>query len=317
MHAAICTLFEGHYHYGVAALANSLYHQGYRGAIYVGYRGELPDWSSTASLNTTLNWPGSSTLLVKKDLVLNFLPLDTAYHLTNYKPDFMLQLWATVADSAKALFYFDPDIVVTTPWSLFEEWIGCGVALCEDVNSPLAKYHPTRIAWRRYFKDRGFSLQFKEAIYVNGGFVGVAVSDKTFLYNWQAIQEAMAPAIGGLSHSSFTAETPLPFAPFGKTDQDALNATVEAWNGIVSFVGKEGMAFKSGKPLMSHALGKTKPWLWRPLKQLIAGSPPRVVDRDYWRSANGPIVSQPLSAVKWRRITIQLAAFVGRFYSRN
>jgi hypothetical protein len=317
MTSCICTLFEGHYHYGVAALTNSLYYQGYRGAIFAGYRGTLPSWSAAAQENPALNWPGSRTLVVAEGLQLHFLPLDTDYHLTNYKPDFMLRLWSALANEATVMFYFDPDIIVTTPWSLFEQWVQCGVALCEDVNSPLSEYHPTRVAWRNYFGIRNFLLNFKEAIYANGGFVGVSKESRGFLTTWQQLQEAMAPAIGGLSHSAFSVADPLPFAPFGKTDQDALNASVEAWEGTVSFVGQEGMAFKSGTPIMPHALGKLKPWLRQPLLQSIAGQPPRLVDKYYWQFANDPIISQQAGLIWRRKLAIRIASLIGRFYSRN
>lgn len=39
MNEAKCIVFENHYHYGVAALSNSLFKHGVRGAFYVGYRG--------------------------------------------------------------------------------------------------------------------------------------------------------------------------------------------------------------------------------------------------------------------------------------
>ena len=318
MNSCICTLFEGDYHYGVAALINSLHSQGYRGEVYAGYRGALPAWSAAAMENLALAWPGSRTLQVDEKFQLHFLPLDTHYHFTNYKPDFMLQLWDSLASEAVAIFYFDPDIVVNAPWSVFEKWVTYGVSLCEDIHSPKAQHHPVREAWRLYFGSKGFHLAFKEAFYANGGFIGLSRKNKEFLLNWKAIQEAMASAIGGLGNS-FLSILPnsLPFAPFSIPDQDAMNATVEAWDGPVSFVDKAGMAFIPGSSLMSHAIGKGKPWVRKPFANIMGGNVPRQADRDYWRSANGPIISQPMGLIRRRQLAIQVAALVGRFYSRN
>lgn len=318
MNTSVCTLFEGHYHHGVAALVNSLHEQGYHGAVYVGYKGNLPAWSAAATENPALAWLGSRTLTIATDLQLHFLPLTTPHHLSNYKPDFMLRLWDGPARAAEAMYYFDPDIVVSTPWELFEEWVAAGVALCEDVNSPLGQFHPIRMKWRRYFGDQNIALRFKEATYANSGFVGVSAQNRSFLTLWQRMQEVMAPAIGGLAKSSFMGTIPLPFAPFGKTDQDAMNATIEAWeDGNASYVGKEGMAFLPGSPLMTHALGSPKPWDREPLRLALAGQPPRPADRDYWRVANSLISTQPNGLVKQRKFAIQLAALIGRFYGRR
>lgn len=320
MTSVVCTLFENHYHHGVAALINSLFTNGYRGEIYAGYRGELPFWALGANENSSLVWTGGRTLEVSECLRVHFLPLNTDYHLTNFKPDFMLMIWERIAQDAKQLFYFDPDIVLLTPWSFFTNWATCGVALCEDVNSPLAEFHPRRVAWRRYFTNKGIELRFRNSIYVNGGFIGV--EDKAFLSLWQKIQEAMAIQIGGLSRSSLTGKPMMiadqdALAPFSKTDQDALNAAVEAWPGAVSFMGKEAMAFEPGTILMPHALGQPKPWQWSYLKQVIQGKPPRLVDRAYWDSANVVIRSQPGFRVSLKKATLTIAAFIGRFYQRG
>jgi hypothetical protein len=81
----VCTLFEGHYHYGLAALTNSLYNNGFRGDIYAGYKGCLPTWASKSFINYNLIWNGASTLNVTEGLNIHFLPIDSNYHLTNYK----------------------------------------------------------------------------------------------------------------------------------------------------------------------------------------------------------------------------------------
>jgi hypothetical protein len=318
----VCTIFEGHYHYGVATLANSLYKQGFKGSIFAGYRGKLPSWAANAPVNPDINWKGATTLKVNADLQLHFLPLITNYHLTNYKPDFMLELWDGIASGAQSMFYFDPDIVISAPWFFFEKWVKCGVALCEDINSPLTKNHPTRIAWREYFGGLGFKLNFKDPIYVNGGFTGVHLKDRSFLETWKQIQEGMGAHIGGLSRSAFATGEQLsedaqgPFAPFGKTDQDALNATVEAWNGELSFITQEGMGFRDGLTVMPHALGQPKPWNWQIFKQSLGGRAPRLVDTEYWKYAQGPIYTYSSAVIKRKKIAIAFAKLLGRFYRK-
>jgi len=317
MNSAVCTLFEGHYHYGLAVFVNSLYRQGFRGNCYAGYRGDLPAWAANVTPGSTT---GHDILEVATGLKLHFIRLETDYHFTNYKPDFMLQLLDGLASDVENMFYFDPDIVISAPWFFYEKWVACGVALCEDVNSPLTKNHPTRFAWRNYFSKIGIQLKFKDIIYVNGGFAGVSVKNRGFIETWKLVQEGMALAIGGLNRSAFTNGSQLPedaqgpFAPFGKTDQDALNATVEAWDGEYSFITQEGMGFRPGLAVMFHALGQPKPWKWNIFKQSISGKKPRLVDREFWKYADGPLMPFSASLVKAKKRRLNLAALVSRFY---
>ena len=206
---------------------------------------------------------------------------------------------------------------------MYEEWIKWGVALCEDVNSPLPQYHPRREAWRSFFKNFNLYLRFKEGIYANGGFIGLHQNDKDFLRLWKEIQEKMSIEIGGLDRSMFTNKEELEtaggaFFPFAKTDQDALNATFEAYSKNVSFVCKDGMGFEKGVQLMHHALGAPKPWDWQPLGRALAGFPPRPVDRIYWESlSRGPLKITSRSKIQRRMLAIKLAIALGRFYQRN
>lgn len=321
--SSICTLFEGNYHFGMAVLINSLYANGFRGDIYAGYRGSLPHWAEKANINKNISWKGVKTLTLTDELSIHFLPLETDYHLTNYKPDFMLKLWEGPAEGINQLFYFDPDIVVDAKWSFFVEWAGLGVALCEDINSPLPQNHPRRKGWRQYYRQFGINLHFKEGVYANGGFVGVSAEQKSFLEMWKILQEKMAPEIGGLGVSQFIGtkdnnKTAIdPNSPFNKTDQDALNATVEAWPGEVSFIGQEAMGFKRGGVIMPHAIGGSKPWNRNSLQSAFSGIPPRIVDKKFWQYADGLIsIYNPAQRLR-KQMALHVASLIGRFYKRS
>lgn len=321
--SAVCTLFENSYHYGVAALVNSLCRKGFQGQFFAGYRGPLPSWANRSRENLQLGWPGARSMVVKENFQLHFLPVQTESHLTNYKPDFMLQLWDGPAKEATQLFYLDPDIVVESDWAFFEEWANYGVAVCEDVNSPLSANHPRRRGWRSYFREHGFELRFKEPAYANGGFVGVALHNRRFVELWKIIQERMAREIGGLRNSQFghsnggTPKLSDPNYMFSKTDQDALNASLEAWDGEVSFVGKEGMGFIKGASVLPHAIGKAKPWSRSPLWMSLSGFPPRTIDHSYVKNVRGHICAHSKSYYYKRIIELRLAGLIGRFYKRS
>lgn len=316
---AVCTLFEGDYHYGVGPLVNSLYAGGFRGVVWAGYRGSLPLWARPVA-----GAEGYVEYQVGEGCLIRFIPLDTTAHLTNYKPDFMLRLLENEAYDASGLVYLDPDIVVAGAWRFFEEWLTCGVSVCEDVNSPLAAQHPRRVGWRRFFAERGIYLEPGEAFYANGGFVGVRREHLAFLKLWKRIQDCLWKELGGAEYVGIGGGPSVAdrsgFADcFDKTDQDALNAAIEAVGEIpVSFCNKQAMGFESGAAILPHALGPGKPWVKSYLADALRGLPPRAVDKAYWQAAqNGPIRLFPSKQRRIRRLALKIAAAVGRFIRRN
>ena len=320
MTTAVCTLFEGSYHVGLGALVNSLFTAGFRGSLFAGYRGPLPPWANHATPMSLPPWTGASQLDVGAGLRLLFLPLDVPHHFTNYKADFMLALLDGPARSDDALFYIDPDICVLGQWHLFEQWVDCGVALCEDVNSPLPHGHPRRVGWRRYYGQRGLPLTFRGAEYVNGGVVGVRHSARSFLETWKRAMDLMEEEIGSLAAASIHAGADYRsrgfFDCFDRTDQDALNAAIEASTVPVSIVGQEAMAFKPGEARVPHAIGADKPWQRRYLGQALRGVPPRLIDKVFWSNVRTPLPVVTSFRTVLKRIDVRLAAAVGRLLSR-
>lgn len=305
MKASVCTLFEGDYHYGLGALVNSLYQNGYRGSVWVGYRGALPPWARPLNKKK-----GYKEYTFFENCSIRFVLVETDNHFTNYKPDFMLQLWNELCPDKDMLFYFDPDIVVKCRWSYYEEWAKYGVALCEDVNSPLPKSHPLRMAWREFYKSYNFILDSDVETYVNGGFIGVEKINKGFLHDWMKIQELMAPEVGGLRNTDVKDRTFL----FNKTDQDALNIALMSTNLSSSLVGKEGMDFAQGGFTMSHAIGRGKPWkkkYW--FDAIFRRKFPRLSDSEYWKYTQYPIKIYSCLELMIKYFDLNFAKLASRF----
>ncbi len=308
MTPTVCTLFEGDYHLGAAALVHSLAQAGFAGRVVAGFRGPLPPWMHGQHER------------VLGEVEFQLLELDTPRHFTNFKPDFML---ARLAAGDGPLWYLDPDIVVAARWSFFTEWLRAGIALCEDVNSPLSAQHPRRVGWRNHFAPHGFNLHFRDPAYVNGGCVGLTAADTGFLELWRDLQLAMADATGGLAQSKLRGGTSAlmrdPLFCFNASDQDALNAALEAAPMEVQFsiLGREAMGFQPGLAVLPHALGSPKPWQKRYLREALAGRPPTVADKAFWQHAAGPLAPFDHATLARRRRTLRLAAFLGRFYRRS
>jgi hypothetical protein len=320
MKCAVCTLFEGHYHLGVAVWINSMVKWGYKGNIYAGFRGPLPPWAEAGSKRLP---NGHTELQVTPDVRLVFMPLETTAHLTNFKPDFMLQIEALAAAETDALVYFDPDIVLDIEWKFIEEWLTCGVAVCEDVNSPMSENHPTRVGWRRFFKQYGHHLEYRSTCYANGGFFGMTWNYRKLLPMWQEFMTHIAELLGGKDVAGIQGGKYLPtsygFADcFSKTDQDALNAILEAAPDIpVSFLGRDAMGFQGGRSVMPHALGTTKPWNRKYLSRLLDGLTPSRGDRLFWTNAEGPLRPFTAAHIAQVRRKLKVASALGRVIRRG
>ena len=317
----ICTLFEGSYDQGVAALTNSLFKSGFRGEIYIGYKGKLPNWANKSIPNKELKWKNAKTLNLIEGVELHFLPLDTAYHLTNYKPDFMLSLFEGPAKEADGIFYFDPDIVISEKWHFFEKWLEIAqITLCEDINSRLSEFHPRRLAWRNFFEKNGIILVHVTDYYVNGGFVGILKTQIDFLRTWKKIQLLISTEIGGLSNSSLlpiNLENKFGVLDcFNKTDQDALNISMHVNNFKISILGKDAMGFNHGHRFMFHALGKPKPWEYNLLINFTKGNSPSECVKEYWKNVIYPIPVYRNIYTKLKVLQILIFSFLSRFYSK-
>lgn len=307
--SAVFTLFEGTYHLGAAALFNSLYHAGFRGTCYAGVRGPMPAWTRPQA-------GGYHGVETTDGFAVRLIPLESSHHLTNVKPVMFKQLWADVCEDVPALFYFDPDIIVKRTWSYYVEWVRHGIALVEDVNSAMPADHPTRRAWEEFMRQAGYASRRSLDRYYNGGFVGARHEHAAFFSQWaDLLRQAEASGAAALSAFSQRRDEP-PYIRF--PDQDALNMTAMATELPLSTAGNAEMDFTPGGTLMSHALGRPKPWARAYLRRAWAGIVPSNADKLFWHFAGaGPIHAFRPHVVRRQRRLLGFASALGRIYRRS
>jgi len=308
-----CTLFEGDYHWGVGALINSLHAKGFTGIVCVGYRGKLPPWVTDRAQPDAAT--GALRLNVGGAFDAWFIEVKTKRHLTNYKPEFMLEVWHRVPHQADYLFFFDADIFISARWSYFEEWADAGLALVADGNTPLPVNHPIRVAWRKHYEPHGFRFAKTNDYHFNGGFIGVSRARLWTLDAWIKIQTIMEGTV------RLDLPILLPGAPdwqrdrtfkFFLTDQDAMNIVADLEGLDVSAMGDEGMGWKQPAVFMQHACGGYKPWRHKYLARAIKGEPPTGIDFLFWQQVSAPLPLADAAMLKRIRFSIALSRRLAR-----
>lgn len=303
----ICTLFEGHYHIGVAVLINSIVRGGFQGLFWVGYRGELPPW--TAQLKRR-----DDGLFEVGGALLGFELLDAKVHFTHFKPEYMNSLIAR-GIARKLLWYIDPDITVRCAWKFFERWVKFGVCLCQEVTmGHMASNHPIRLEWVELARNAGWQQPLRPLErYFNGGFLGLAIENKEFLDVWQAANELANQT--GVDQTQF--QTGSRANTFQFADQDAMNITAMFTGVPITTLGPEGMGFTTGGFTLFHTVGGKKPWRKKFLRSALAGDPPWNGDKHFLECADGPIWPYTERQLKRLRLDANLGTLIGRLYRRQ
>lgn len=315
MNSIVCTLFEGHYHYGLAALINSLYKHGFKGDFYAGYRGALPEWAGTSKNETISKWKNCTSISVRKGQSIHFIPLEVNYHFCNYKPDFVIALSEYLGESTQGIFYFDPDIVIKCRWSFYEQWLDLGVPVVHEItNNDMPQTHPIRQIWANEIRKNGLEVKTDICSYLNSGFFAVKHADIGFAHLFKKFVDVSQQDYN-MDLTDFTFELDRS-NPFFAKDQDAFNIAAMCTEASISEYGPEGMDLTSGGKLMSHAIGNPKPWKKKYIKNFLKGSPPTMADREYWNNANDAIKLYSDRRLKMARMELQLASFLGRFYRK-
>ena len=304
---SVCTIFEKHYHFGLASLCNSLYASGYTGTLYAGYRGELPKWIINHD-SFDLN---KSSFSVEGKITVSLSKLSGDRHPAYLKPLFM----KGILDSNKTisnLVYADPDIVIKCNWVHLASWLENDLCLFEDINWNMPSSHPKRQQWADFFSATDLRPHRKMERYYNSGFVAISARSSDFLRLWLALNQIVENHNAVYDLKSRSAAD-----IFHSTDQDALNYALMCADLNINSIGPEGMDFAPGGYYLSHAIGKKKPWLGKHLLDAAKGISPSTSTKNYYKYANVPLRVYAPADFIFRKISMKMAAGIGRFYRRS
>ena len=304
----VFVLFDGDYHLGCGALVNSLFKAGFRGVVYAAYRGTLPPWAGAPRDREELHEHD-----IGEGCAIRFVKVDFPGHLMNHKPSFMLSMLRSHAERAARIYYFDVDIVVKAPWRFFRDWISSGIAVCQNMVEPhMAENHPLRRYWRDMAVALG--LQCRPITgYFNSGFIGFGAEHLGFLATWESLMRGLEHSGRSPSHVTFGSRPD----PAAFPDQDMMNAALMACDFPISPVDSAGMDFVDGGYVMSHAVGRAKPWRRRYVLDAMLGYPPDQAHKLFWRNVSEPIMVMPGYRRALAQASLGVAASIGRFYSRR
>ncbi|MBA3697326.1 MAG: hypothetical protein H0W78_00465 [Planctomycetes bacterium] len=304
----VCTLFEGHYAMGVAALINSLDAAGFTGVVCAGYRGAPPAWANRFPLHAD-----GVARVVGDRVTLRLVELPPGPHLASYKPQFMLRTIDEWYPGTDRISYFDSDITLLCKWQMIRDWSDGAVALCGDLFDQVGNDHPLRHSWRRFFGERGIKLDRPRSCYINSGFIALPVALRSVLEQWVKMQDTIAITYG---QADSLRQHDRSF-PFHNLDQDALNAALHTGDWPLSIAGKDAMGFVPGGYLLAHAIGKPKTWERHFLYDALRGLPPSAADKHYWEHVSHPVALYSPFQLLLNRTRLRLAAGIGRFFRRT
>ena len=303
----ICSLFEGDFHFGLAALINSIVRGGFKGLFWIGCRGELPTWTRPLKRR-------DDGLFEVGEALLGFETIEGSRHFGQFKPEFLKSI-IDRGIATRHLWYFDPDITVRCNWDFFEMWVRHGVCLCQEIiMGTMPSRHPIRAEWMRMAREAGWGEPRREQErYYNSGFVGLDIAHRSFIDQWiAAVRLANSNGVavdqfqkGGRHQVFFT------------VDQDTLNIATMYADVPFSTIGPEGMGFIAGGFTMYHSVGKAKAWRKKFLRSALQALPPSDGEKHFLACADGPL--HPYSPFQLRSLKLRaaFAAFAGRFYRRN
>jgi hypothetical protein len=304
----VCTLAEGHYFCGVAALVNSLVRGGFRGEIIVGYRGAPPRWLDDLEPDVApRSW------LVSPEVKLCLVEMPGPWHLNNLKPRLISEVFQSIRPDAALVYYLDSDIVVRCRWETLSDWARHGVVLAHDVsNTFMPPQHVYRRAWQALAESRGYTCRAVTG-YMNGGCIGLSRSYAEFARVWVDLMEALETEGIDMSQIKYDGGR----LEFSSMDQDILNAAVMASDVPVALLGSESMGvYPRRGDIIPHAMFDRKPWVRSYILDALRGMPPGRTHLAYWTFVDGPIRPFGRLTLARKRLMVKIAHMIGLLHVR-